>query len=38
LDTSLTVDHRVVNGIPAIQFMNTFYQLIEEPDGVDWGA
>ena len=37
LPTSLTVDRRVINGIPAAQFMNSFYRLIEEPDRVDWG-
>lgn len=31
LPTSFTIDHRVTNGVPAIEFMNTFYRYIEEP-------
>lgn len=37
LPTSLTIDHRVINGIPALQFMNTFYELIESPETIDIG-
>jgi pyruvate/2-oxoglutarate dehydrogenase complex dihydrolipoamide acyltransferase (E2) component len=31
LPTSFTIDYRVINGVPAIEFMNTFYRYIEEP-------
>jgi len=38
LPTSFTIDHRVINGVPAIQFMNTFYDYIENPDTIDLGV
>jgi pyruvate dehydrogenase E2 component (dihydrolipoamide acetyltransferase) len=37
LPTSFTIDHRVINGVPAIQFMNTFYEYVENPMTIDLG-
>jgi pyruvate dehydrogenase E2 component (dihydrolipoamide acetyltransferase) len=37
LPTSLTIDHRVINGVPAAQFMGTFNSLLENPDQIDLG-
>ena len=37
LPTSLTIDHRVINGVPAAQFMGTFNSLLENPDQIDIG-
>lgn len=37
LPTSLTIDHRVINGVPAAQFMSTFNSLLENPDQIDLG-
>lgn len=37
LPTSLTIDHRVINGVPAGQFIGTFSSLLENPDQIDLG-
>jgi len=37
LPTSLTVDHRVINGVPAGDFIRTVNHLLERPDEVDFG-
>jgi pyruvate dehydrogenase E2 component (dihydrolipoamide acetyltransferase) len=37
LPTSLTIDHRVINGVPAAQFMGTFNSLLESPDKIELG-
>ena len=37
LPTSLTIDHRVINGVPAAQFMGTFNSLLENPDRIELG-
>ncbi|HRA77314.1 MAG TPA: 2-oxo acid dehydrogenase subunit E2 [Burkholderiaceae bacterium] len=38
LPTSLTVDHRVVNGVPAQRFVDTLHALLSEPAKVQFGA
>lgn len=38
LPTSLTVDHRVVNGVPAQRFVDTLHALLSEPAKVRFGA
>jgi pyruvate/2-oxoglutarate dehydrogenase complex dihydrolipoamide acyltransferase (E2) component len=37
LPTSLTIDHQVINGVPAAQFMGTFNSLLENPDQIGLG-
>lgn len=37
LPTSLTVDHRVVNGVPAQRFVDTLHELLAGPAAVDLG-
>lgn len=37
LPTSLTFDHRFVNGIPAAQFVETLHGLLAEPQGIHLG-
>lgn len=37
LPTSLTVDHRVVNGVPAQRFVDTLHALLAAPASVDLG-
>jgi pyruvate dehydrogenase E2 component (dihydrolipoamide acetyltransferase) len=37
LPTSFTIDHRVINGVPAIEFMNAFYEHIENPEMIELG-
>ena len=37
LPTSLTVDHRVVNGVPAQRFVDTLHALLSEPSKVQLG-
>lgn len=37
LPTSLTVDHRVVNGVPAQRFVDTLHDLLAAPAAVDFG-
>lgn len=37
LPTSLTIDHRVINGVPAANFMGDFNSLLEEPGKIDLG-
>lgn len=37
LPTSLTVDHRVVNGVPAQRFVDTLHELLATPTEVDFG-
>lgn len=37
LPTSLTFDHRFVNGVPASQFVETLHGLLAEPDRIDLG-
>jgi pyruvate dehydrogenase E2 component (dihydrolipoamide acetyltransferase) len=37
LPTSFTFDHRIINGIPAVKFMNKFYEFIENPGSIDLG-
>ncbi|MBN9463481.1 MAG: 2-oxo acid dehydrogenase subunit E2 [Burkholderiales bacterium] len=38
LPTSLTVDHRVVNGVPAQRFVDTLHELLAAPAAVDLGT
>ena len=38
MPTSLTFDHRAVNGVPAQQFVGTLHGLLEDPAGVDFGV
>lgn len=38
LPTSLTVDHRVVNGVPAQRFVDTLHELLAAPTAVDLGT
>ncbi|MCO5108639.1 MAG: 2-oxo acid dehydrogenase subunit E2 [Burkholderiaceae bacterium] len=38
LPTSLTVDHRVVNGVPAQRFVDTLYALLAAPETADLGT
>jgi pyruvate/2-oxoglutarate dehydrogenase complex dihydrolipoamide acyltransferase (E2) component len=37
MPTSLTFDHRAVNGVPASRFIETLHGLLTAPDGVDFG-
>lgn len=37
LPTSLTVDHRVVNGVPAQRFVDTLHELLAAPSALDLG-
>ena len=37
MPTSLTFDHRAVNGVPASRFVETVHGLLGAPDGVDFG-
>ncbi len=37
LPTSFAFDHRIINGIPAVEFMNKFYEFIENPKTIDLG-
>lgn len=37
MPTSLTFDHRAVNGVPASRFIETVHGLMTAPDGVDFG-
>lgn len=37
LPTSFTIDHRVINGVPAIEFMNAFFEYIEKPAKIELG-
>lgn len=37
IPTSLTFDHRAVNGVPAQRFIGTLHALLEDPAGVDFG-
>jgi pyruvate dehydrogenase E2 component (dihydrolipoamide acetyltransferase) len=37
LPTSFTVDHRVINGVPALQFINAFNAFIENPETIPLG-
>lgn len=37
LPTSLTVDHRVVNGVPAQRFVDTLHELLAAPAALDLG-
>jgi pyruvate dehydrogenase E2 component (dihydrolipoamide acetyltransferase) len=37
LPTSFTIDHRMINGVPAIQFMNAFCEYVENPLTIDFG-
>lgn len=38
LPTSLTVDHRVVNGVPAQRFVDTLHELLAAPTAADLGT
>lgn len=38
LPTSLTVDHRVVNGVPAQRFVDTLHGLLAAPEAVNLGT
>jgi len=37
MPTSLTFDHRAVNGVPASRFVETVHGLLGEPGRVDLG-
>lgn len=37
MPTSLTFDHRAVNGVPASRFVEAVHALLRAPDGVDFG-
>lgn len=38
LPTSLTVDHRVVNGVPAQRFVDSLHALLAAPTGIELGV
>ncbi|MBI3121715.1 MAG: 2-oxo acid dehydrogenase subunit E2, partial [candidate division NC10 bacterium] len=37
LPISLTYDHRIVNGVPVGQFLETLIDLLEHPDKLELG-